>query len=158
MLQVRDRIIEPAYRDIAVAAVAVHAGIAGMPLDAASEDLDRIAVASEVGEPPAEPDDAVGVLGRMVVRSLRGGEVRFQPFTRVAGRFGPDQRLAEQRYRFDIRQLDLGPGGLIAAVRAAPATGGGQCDAGSDPERGSVAALHDDSRAAGCSFAAQRPL
>ena len=58
--KIGDGEIEFSHRDVAVAAMAQEARILGEALHATREDVDRLAIAAEVGGAPTEPDEGVG--------------------------------------------------------------------------------------------------
>jgi hypothetical protein len=63
-LEVRDGGVEPARRDVAVAAVSEEAGLGREFLDPRREDRDGFPVAAEIRRPAPEPDDGLGIVRR----------------------------------------------------------------------------------------------
>jgi hypothetical protein len=100
LLQIGDREIELADRDVAVAAMAVQARLVRMLRDAARVDVDGVAEASEVGEAAPQPDRGIRAFRIAIVVGPRPREIGLEPRLRLAGRRRRDQWLAEQRRRF----------------------------------------------------------
>ncbi|MXW17134.1 MAG: hypothetical protein F4Z83_06215 [Gemmatimonadetes bacterium] len=94
--QVLDRAVEFADTDPAVAAVPVHARVAGVFADALREDFDRLPVAPRVADAAAEPDDRVRVVGVGLVVGAGGGDVFLAPGRDLGGSGGGGEGFAQE--------------------------------------------------------------
>ena len=66
-LEIRRRAIDLSDREVAMAAMPIQPRVVGIERDAARVDVDCFADATQIRQPPGEPDDRVGVRWRMLI-------------------------------------------------------------------------------------------
>ena len=94
--------IEPAQAEMAVAAVAQEAGHPAGSGRRPRKDVDRLAVAPQVGGAPAEPDQGLGIVRSGLGLGPRLGELRLAVRLHLGRQLRRDERLAQQGDGLDL--------------------------------------------------------